>query len=228
MHLALENQRFDLALHLVSVLSPALISLQNNQQETPLHLATKKGSVIVIHALIDKCPMDVFCRDKLGNNPIFYAQSKEALDLLLKCGAQINEKNDAGLTPLLYQIQTTKNQLDPELIDAFLAQPNLDLNAQDQGHRTLLHFCAFKGFLSLCERIIKEKKINLNAVSRRGNTCLHAAAEVGHLELVRLFLGEGADPTIRNVQGRTPADVCQVDEVKSLLHGMHFYQIEIH
>ena len=227
-HLALEHKRFDFALHLISILSPSLLSLQNSHQETPLHLATKQGAILVIQALIRKCPMDAFCRDKFGNTPIFYAQNREALEFLLSSGAQINEKNDMSLTPLLYQIQVSKNQMNPDLIDAFLAQSNLDLNAEDQGRRTLLHFCAFNGLVSLCKRIINENKISINSVSRRGNTCLHAAAEAGHLELVRLFLGEGADPTIRNIQGRTPADVSQKDEIKGLLHGtLYFQRIEM-
>ena len=35
----------------------------------------------------------------------------------------------------------------------------------------------------------------------------------GHVNVVKLLLSHGADPTIRNSDGKTPADMVEVDDV---------------
>jgi ankyrin repeat protein len=47
------------------------------------------------------------------------------------------------------------------------------------------------------------------AVMSGGDTVLHAAAKSGSARIIRLLLQKGADPSIRNGNAETPADVCQ-------------------
>jgi len=42
--------------------------------------------------------------------------------------------------------------------------------------------------------------------SKGGDTALHIAAAAGNLEKVEILLKYGADPTIKNNEGQTPAD----------------------
>lgn len=57
----------------------------------------------------------------------------------------------------------------------------------------------------------------VNAQNEQGNTPLHLAAAGGHAEAVRMLLQAGADKTLRNRAGMTPADMAEGDEVRKLL-----------
>jgi ankyrin repeat protein len=46
---------------------------------------------------------------------------------------------------------------------------------------------------------------------------LHWAAFRGIKELVRVFLGEGADPNARDISGLRPLDLARLEDVRELL-----------
>jgi ankyrin repeat protein len=49
----------------------------------------------------------------------------------------------------------------------------------------------------------------VNATQHGGYTPLHEAAQHGDIELVELFLSAGADPSIRQDDGETPAETAE-------------------
>lgn len=52
--------------------------------------------------------------------------------------------------------------------------------------------------------------LELNAQNHNGYTALHLAAQHGHSEIVQLLLEAGADPTTRNIVGRTTLDLANI------------------
>jgi ankyrin repeat protein len=50
----------------------------------------------------------------------------------------------------------------------------------------------------------------LNTLDRRGQTALHLAAASGHEDAVRMLIEKGANPTVKDRSGRTPADLARV------------------
>lgn len=186
---------------------------RNVQKETPVHLAVKRNDLPCLDVFL-KAGLEMDVCDVKGNTPLYYAQIP-CLNALLDHGAFLNHKNYAGLTPFLYQVQQA--QLDTAA--HYLTLPDLEIDCKDQGHRNVIHFCAFRGYDALAKKILDLKIVNVNDTTRRGNTALHAAAESGQGSMVRLLLQYGADPVIRNKQGKSAADLSRNDGIKSPLYG---------
>jgi len=51
--------------------------------------------------------------------------------------------------------------------------------------------------------------LNPNQLSQLGGTALHEAAAAGSLEIVKLLLARGVDPTIRSKQNVTALDLAR-------------------
>lgn len=92
-----------------------------------------------------------------------------------------------------------------------------ELGVRDRWGWSLLHYAAGNGALRVTEWLLCEGTIGIDWVSTggllggfiipSGSTALHLAACFGHLHVVQYLLDHGADPTIRDSQGRTPLDV---------------------
>ncbi len=65
--------------------------------------------------------------------------------------------------------------------------------------------------------ILLKSGADLRRADIYGDTPLHIAAAKGHADIVRLLIENGADKKIRNKNGKTPADLAQNDELKSIL-----------
>jgi ankyrin repeat protein len=55
-------------------------------------------------------------------------------------------------------------------------------------------------------------------IAAGGETALHLAAECGRKDAVELLLDHGADPTARDGEGRTPADLAAARGHEEVLH----------
>lgn len=87
----------------------ALISLRSNIEarnvdgETPLHVASRRGSVETVKFLLDN-GADIEARDNRGETPlahaVLYWGFSENMSLLLERGADVNSRNNRGNTPL--------------------------------------------------------------------------------------------------------------------------------
>ncbi len=53
--------------------------------------------------------------------------------------------------------------------------------------------------------LIEEEKVNINALDRNAfkRIALHHAAGEGHLEVIKFLLEKGANPNIRDIDGKT-------------------------
>ena len=57
--------------------------------------------------------------------------------------------------------------------------------------------------------ILEARRVDLDAREESGNTALHLVAAEGDEEAIRLLLGKGAAPALRNHLDMTPADVAR-------------------
>jgi tankyrase len=103
-----------------------------------------------------------------------------------------------------------------------------DVHATDKNGVTALHHAVrFRSPAAVATLIAHGANVN-QACRRNGSTPLHrAVTQTGApgtagrsdaaLEIVRLLLAAGADPSIANKAGRTPADYVKDDTIRSLL-----------
>ena len=127
----------------------------------------------------------------------------DAVDVLLKSGADANYRDSSGWTALHNASHKGHDSVVQLLLD-WKPVPNVD--AQDINDNTPLHVASFHG-KSTVVTILLEGGASVDARDRQGGTPLHDASQGGHLEVVRLLLGRCADPRARNRKGETPFQI---------------------
>lgn len=151
----------------------------------------------------------------------------------LLLGADVNEKNKQGWTPLHFATVRGRTGCAEVLIAA-----GAELNPKTGTEKTPLHFAADRGYLEIVERLVEHgadraakddegwtplhyaaekdhvdlaaylirQGAAVDAISRRGGTPLHEASASAGPEMIRLLLDSGADQSIQAANGKTPLD----------------------
>eukprot|EP00026_Physarum_polycephalum_P012830 Phypoly_transcript_13167.p1 GENE.Phypoly_transcript_13167~~Phypoly_transcript_13167.p1 ORF type:complete len:306 (+),score=35.94 Phypoly_transcript_13167:123-1040(+) len=171
-----------------------------------------------------------------GLSPLFYAAfygHNMIIDYLVNCGANINEKNLTGVTPLGKAIESgrdlatvqclLKHSADPNIADAngntplikavkngnvelvkcLLASKNTDVNKQNLERNTALHEAAFKGIKDMVDRLLASGA-NVNLQNSGGKAPIHRAVSANHPSVVKTLLDNGAHINLQDSLGYTP------------------------
>jgi hypothetical protein len=104
---------------------------------------------------------------------------------LISSGADINEKNMMGWTPLHAAVRNQQ-----KAVAAFLVDKGADVNAKNNSGQTALHFAIETSQKDVAEVLIA-KGADINAISR-GENALSMAQKRGDKEIVDLLLKHGA------------------------------------
>jgi ankyrin repeat protein len=156
------------------------------------------------------------------------------INMLLSSGADVNDRDQLGETPL--HVAAVRGYREAS---SLLIANGADVNAEDKRGLTPLHAAAWMGHTEIVTMLITEgadisardedgvvalhaaalagrkdavallitKGAAINAKNKDGITPLHAAALAGHKETVALLIARGADVTAENEAGLTPLDV---------------------
>jgi len=127
-----------------------------------------------------------------------YHDDRDTVEALLRNGANANEANDLGATPLWAACQNGSDALVERLLRAG-ANPNLALAKGE----TPLMVAARGGYAGIVTQLLAAKA-NPNARAARGQTALMWAAARGHSETVGALLTGGADPHLRSESWTDP------------------------
>jgi ankyrin repeat protein len=68
--------------------------------------------------------------------------------------------------------------------------------------------------------LLLDRGARLDRADDRGRTALMMAAELGHVELVEILAGRGADPTARGKDGKGALDLAANDGVRQILTSL--------
>ena len=100
----------------------------------------------------------------------------------------------------------------------------VNVNAKNDRLQTALHLACSSGCMSVVQALIRAGA-NLDVVDLDGNSPLHLTVLGRHKEILQWMLKRGPDLTIRNLEGKTAADVADCDTLTVLLVGLRTAQM---
>lgn len=218
------------------------VTARNNNNLTPLHLASARGRTKSMELLIQH-GADVNARDKENSTPLHLAMTDdfvwlgfmkktrvEAVEVLLQCGADVNARNNSNSTPLHLASSLWGTTSMERLI-----QHGADVNASDKDNSTPLHLVAMHRSTSIsfdltgetgfeAAGMLLQHGAEVNVRNNADLTPLDLVSPRGETEFMELLIENGADVNSRDKEHFTSlhkASFCGQAEAMLLLirHG---------
>ena len=165
--------------------------------------------------------------------------SRKEIKAAFRRDADQSRRQDRVMASLSYHILMTKGQRYRKLNDdsyevtgktdvivraavgdtvsllAHISKDSSLVTCTDEHNHSLLYLTARAGFYDTTEALL-EIGVSVNEKQVDGSTALHAASFYGQRPVVELLLRYGADPTVTNRWGNTPADEADSTELKQI------------
>jgi ankyrin repeat protein len=179
---------------------------EDDEGQTALSYAAQNGhKEVVDYLLSNEARAD--CRDESGMTPLLMAASAGhtgvVQTIVLHTGTQLLEdRNEDGLTALYYAATNGHDEM-----VGLLLRSGAHTNTRDMYGNTPFFIASRRGHVTVVRRFLQHLGgLALEDRDERGRTALHLASYGGGREVVRCLLLAGADPTIRDNEGRTPRE----------------------
>ncbi len=156
--------------------------------------AVGRDDLSPVQALLHR-GMDANARGRHGESPLHEAPSRRMAELLLKNGAHVEAKDDAGRTPLHRAITGGH-----EDVAELLVANGADVNAKDSDGSAPLHLTMRRRIV----RLLLNKGARVNTRDKNRRTALHMAVKYGGEEAASILLTEGADVHAEDSSGMKP------------------------
>lgn len=136
----------------------------------------------------------------------------------INSGKDVNSKDIAGQTALMYASETGRLEVVKYLVDN-----GADVNVQSGGHGrgTALIYASAANRITVMEYLL-EHGADINATTPFNETALFWATAQGHVKAVNLLLNKKADTKIKNKKGKTALDLAKDlnrKEIERILSG---------
>lgn len=144
------------------------------------------------------------------------------------------ESHDTDLQEAGFGLLNTLVELRYSIIDALIianqALSSLDENVVyaaeklvknlsvlvDDNNNTMFHYACARSLTNAVRELLKISNA-INDQNSNGLTPLHIACNTKNIEIIKLLLEHEADPQLKNIDGRTPCQSTQNQEIKQLL-----------
>ena len=194
---------------------------------TPLHSAAGIGRNPEIVAVLLRRGAYVDPKDKCGNTPLLWAANAEnffpeVAESLISHGADVNVVNCKGETPM----HGAAIRPDSRLIELLISH-GAKAGAREENGMTPLHAAAKSQNDPDALKMLIDHGAKLGTRDKKGNTALHWAASNRNPAVLEFLLDAGADPDIKNLEGRTAYQLIgkrsplQGSDVFWRLHDLH-------
>jgi len=209
------TRRFDATLQVGAVTMGVMVMLE---PEEPLVKAVLKEDGEAV-AQLAFASADVNVRDKNTKTTALEEAVEtgnlEIVRILLRAGANVNTRNEVGLTPLMFIRDNATPQLIRELISA-----GGYINARDESGGTSLMAAAAESKYEVVKELI-DAGASVGSKNANGGTALIFAAGNGDSRIAKLLIDLGEDVNARDNDGNTPlmfaAEEGEAETVKFLL-----------
>ena len=213
------------------------VNMQNKAELTALMQAVLAKNHTIIAALINNMAatkLDMNKRDQNGETALMHAVLQadyNTMIMLIANHVRIDEQNIRGETALMLAAKTLQAQHAHILSGLLIAQA--DPEKRDLVGQTALMLAASHANLAAVSTLINFKAA-VNAADKKGNTALMLAAAdpSGLIEIVQTLLTAGAQVGMKNIAGKTAADLATAPQIQEALkkelaglshvQGLHF------
>ena len=165
---------------------------------TPLTAACRNDHLDIVKYLVETCRADVNLLDSTDDTSLTlacqYVSMSVSMYLLCKVSdLDVNNANIVGNTALHYAVWCSKD------------------------HYTQLHYACTRRDVTEVRRLVYVTGHKINVQNNDGNTPLHRACYYVRTDIVETLMLEGADETITNDRGETPAQEAEREGHSELL-----------
>ncbi len=195
---------------------------------TPLETAVSLGHAEATRALLSTQGIPQKTPDSRLNTLLHSAMEKAdetVISLLLLFGADPSNATTVNAdTPL----HTAAFFDQPQAVCQLMENGANPFKTDKNGQTPLIKACMQS---APCYRAAQEllkyavARDTINSTDAQGNTALHGAAAAGHTALVQLLIKHGADPSLTNKKGKTPANYARINNHTDLNLLLEMYEL---
>jgi ankyrin repeat protein len=193
--------------------------------DSPMHQAALNGDLVRVKKLV-RSNYDIDFKLRNGDTPIHLAAHASCIDVvgfLLESGADANQRNIEGHSPIHFAVfpwfRGYPRKDDPSLwleCVKCLVSGGAFIDSTNCFGQTALHLCArladgYGSNVAIIEYLL-ESGADVNKQDRDGWSVLHHLYDCDNVGTFQTLLGYGANPWLKNSEGKTILDL--LDEPK--------------